>query len=61
MEAALFTLDIAMLIVLLLAVRRADRTPDKASRSLGFFAYLEHKGDEVQKGLGRRNKGRRDA
>lgn len=60
MEAALFTLDIALLILLLLAVSRADKNPDKASRTLGFFSYLEHKGDEVQKGLGR-NKGDRRA
>lgn len=52
MEAALFTLDVAMLILLLLAVSRADKNPDKSSRTLGFFSYLEHKGDEVQKGLG---------
>ncbi|MGC3984917.1 MAG: hypothetical protein QM777_09390 [Pseudorhodoferax sp.] len=54
MEAALFTLDIIFLIVLLVVVRRADNNPDKAKRSLGMFSYLENKTDEVQKGLGRK-------
>lgn len=59
MEAALFTLDIAMLILLMRAVSRADKNPDRSSRTLGFFSYLEHKGDEIQKGTGRGKGGRR--
>lgn len=59
MEALLFTLDIAMLILLMLAVLRADKNPDKSTRNLGFFSYLEHKGDEIQKGLRRSKGGRR--
>lgn len=57
MEAALFTLDIVFLIVLLVMVRRGENNPDKAGRSLGLFSFLENKTDEVQKGLGRK-KGR---
>jgi hypothetical protein len=60
MEAALFTLDIIMVILLMVAVRRADNDPDKAGRNLGLFAYLENKGDKVQKGFTRR-KGRGNA
>ncbi|MFT3717871.1 hypothetical protein [Pseudorhodoferax sp.] len=50
MEAALFTLDIVLLILLILAVSKADRSPP-GKRSLGMLSYLESKTDQVQKGL----------
>lgn len=53
MEAALFTLDVFLLVVLIFAVRKADRTAP-AERSLGFLAYLTAKTDSVQKGLNAR-------
>ena len=53
MEAALFTLDVILLITLLVLVKRADKNPDRATKSLGLFSYLEHKTDAIQKGLGR--------
>lgn len=59
MEAALFTLDIVLIVLLIRAVQLADREP-KAGRGLGVFSFLESKTDEVQKGLGVK-KGRRNA
>lgn len=50
MEAALFTLDVVLLVLLILAVRKSDRSP-ASERNLGVLAYLEDKTDEVQKGL----------
>jgi hypothetical protein len=50
MEAALFTLDVIFLVLLILAVRRADRKPEKA-RDLGVLSYLNAKTDDVQRGL----------
>ncbi|KQP23150.1 hypothetical protein [Pseudorhodoferax sp. Leaf267] len=64
MEAALFTLDVFLLLVLIRAVRLSDRPRDPKrvqGLGLGLFSYLEAKTDEVQKGLGRRGKGQRDA
>jgi hypothetical protein len=49
MEAFLFTLDIGFLILLLRAVQKLGRHPDP-NGTLGMFAYLENKGDEVQGG-----------
>lgn len=50
MEAGLFTLDIVLLVLLIVAVRTADREAP-AQRHLGLFSYLQTKTDEVQKGL----------
>lgn len=56
MEAALFTLDIVLLIVLIRAVCKADQAPAE-KRHLGIFSYLDLKTDQVQKGvLGRKGK-----
>lgn len=55
MEAALFTLDVLLLIYLIRAVRKADQTPAD-ERHLGLFSYLDVKTDQVQRGL-RRGKG----
>ncbi|KQP05236.1 hypothetical protein [Pseudorhodoferax sp. Leaf265] len=59
MEAALFTLDVIFLVLLILAVRRADRKPAQA-RDLGVLSYLNAKTDDVQRGL-RAQKGAPDA
>lgn len=50
MEAALFTLDVLLLLVLIVAVRRSDRQSGGEQR-LGFFSFLEAKTDPIQKGL----------
>lgn len=50
MEAALFTLDVIFLVLLILAVRRADRKPAQA-RDLGVLSYLNAKTDDIQRGL----------
>ena len=60
MEAALFTLDIFLLLMLIRAVRLIDRSTD-ANPGLGLFSFLDDKTDEVQKGLSHRGKGRRRA
>lgn len=63
MEAALFTLDVFLLLLLMRAVQLSDRPRDPKrvqSQGLGLFSFLEAKTDEVQKGLGRR-KDKRDA
>lgn len=57
MEAALFTLDVFLLLLLIRAVQLVERSPE-AKRGLGLFAFLENKTDEVQKGLGRKRKGK---
>lgn len=57
MEAALFTLDIFMLLLLIRAVQLVERSPD-LKRNLGLFSFLENKTDEVHKGLGRKGKGK---
>lgn len=59
MEAALFTLDVLLLLVLIVAIRKAEREPG-SERSLGFFAFLAAKSDPIQKHL-RKKKGRIDA
>jgi len=59
MEAILFTLDVAMLILLIRAVQKLGRHPDPKG-SLGVFSFLEKKTDETAKGLGIR-KGRKGA
>lgn len=60
MEAALFTLDVFMLVLLIRAVQLLDRSQD-VKRNLGLFSFLENKTDEVQKGLGRKRKGKSHA
>lgn len=57
MEAALFTLDIFMLLLLIRAVQLVERSPG-LKRGLGLFSFLENKTDEVHKGLGRKGKGK---
>lgn len=59
MEAALFTLDVILLVILIMAVRKADRSPP-GDRNLGLLSYLTSKTDKVQKSL-RTQKDRRNA
>jgi hypothetical protein len=50
MEAALFTLDVALLVVLIWSVRRSDCLPP-SERNLGLLSFLTSKTDAVQKGF----------
>ena len=50
MEAALFTLDVTLLVVLIWAVRKADRLPP-GERTLGLLSFLTTKTDKIQKSL----------
>ncbi|KQP39775.1 hypothetical protein [Pseudorhodoferax sp. Leaf274] len=59
MEAALFTLDVVLLLVLIVAIRTSDRRP-REERDLGFLSFLNAKTDPVQKSL-RAAEGRHDA
>lgn len=59
MEAALFTLDVVLLLVLIVWIRKAERLP-APTRHLGPLSFLTAKTDRVQKGL-RADKDRGDA
>ena len=50
MEAALFTLDVTLLVILIWAVRKADRLP-AGERTLGLLSFLTTKTDKIQKSL----------
>lgn len=50
MEAALFTLDVTLLVILIWAVRKADRLPP-GERTLGPLSFLTTKTDKIQKSL----------